>query len=49
MTNAIKLSTDVTFLQAAEGDAAAGPKRFRIVAYTGSQIRQGWKIGRAHV
>ena len=42
MTNAIKLSTDVTFLQAAEGDSAASPKKFRIVAYTGSQIRQGW-------
>lgn len=42
MTNAIKLSTDVTFLQAAEGESAAGPKKFRIVAYTGSQIRQGW-------
>jgi phage major head subunit gpT-like protein len=32
----------VTFLQAADGDAAAGPKKFRIVAYTGAPIRQGW-------
>jgi hypothetical protein len=42
MSNAIKLDTTVTFLQAAEGDAAAGPKKFRIVAYTGAPIRQGW-------
>lgn len=42
MTNAIKLDSGVTFLQAAEGDSAASPKKFRIVAYTGSQIRQGW-------
>jgi hypothetical protein len=40
--NAIKLDSGVTFLQAAEGESAPGPKRFRIVAYTGSQIRQGW-------
>lgn len=40
--NAIKLDSGVTFLQAAEGDSAASPKKFRIVAYTGSQIRQGW-------
>ena len=40
--NAIKLETSVTFLQAAEGEAAAGPKRFKIVAYTGAPIRQGW-------
>ena len=40
--NTIKLDTAVTFLQAAEGDAAPGPKRFKIVAYTGSAIRQGW-------
>jgi phage head maturation protease len=32
----------VTFLQAAEGEAAASPRRFTIEAYTGSQIRQGW-------
>ena len=38
----LKLSTDVTFLQAADGDAAASPKKFRIVAYTGAPIRQGW-------
>ena len=40
--NTIKLDTNVTFLQAAEGEAAAGPRRFTIEAYTGSQIRQGW-------
>jgi phage major head subunit gpT-like protein len=41
--NTIKLETSVSFLQAAEGDSAAGgAKRFRIVAYTGSPIRQGW-------
>jgi hypothetical protein len=40
--NAIKLDSGVTFLQAAEGESAPGPKKFRIVAYTGSQIRQGW-------
>jgi len=42
MSDNIKLSTDVTFLQAAEGDAAGGPRRFRIVAYTGAAIRQAW-------
>jgi hypothetical protein len=40
--NRIELDTKVTFLSAAEGDAAAAPKRFSIEAYTGSQIRQGW-------
>ena len=40
--NTIKFDTSVTFLQAAEGDAAASPRRFTIEAYTGSQIRQGW-------
>ena len=40
--NQITLDTQVTFLQAAEGEAAAGPRRFTIEAYTGSQIRQGW-------
>jgi phage head maturation protease len=40
--NTIKLDTSVTFLQAAEGEAAASPRRFMIEAYTGSQIRQGW-------
>ena len=40
--NTIKLDTNVTFLQAAEGEAAASPRRFTIEAYTGSQIRQGW-------
>jgi hypothetical protein len=42
MSDNIKLASDVTFLQAAEGDAAGGPKRFRIVAYTGAAIRQAW-------
>jgi hypothetical protein len=36
MSDNIKLSTDVTFLQAADGEAAAGPKKFSIVAYTGA-------------
>ena len=42
MSNNIKLSSDVTFLQAAEGEAQGGPRRFRIVAYTGAPIRQSW-------
>ena len=42
MSDNIKLASGVTFLQAAEGDAAGGPKRFRIVAYTGAAIRQAW-------
>ena len=42
MSDNIKFSTDVTFLQAADGEAAAGPKKFRIVAYTGAPIRQAW-------
>jgi phage head maturation protease len=40
--NTVKLDTQVTFLAAADGDAASAPKRFTIEAYTGSQIRQGW-------
>jgi phage major head subunit gpT-like protein/phage head maturation protease len=40
--NTIKLETTVDFLQAAEGDATGSPKKFRIVAYTGSPIRQSW-------
>lgn len=40
--NAIKLDSGVTFLQAAEGDSAPVGKKFRIVAYTGAPIRQGW-------
>jgi hypothetical protein len=40
--NAIKLDSGVEFLQAAEGESAAAGKKFRIVAYTGAQIRQGW-------
>jgi hypothetical protein len=42
MSDTIKLATDVTFLQASDGEAAAGPKKFRIVAYTGAPIRQSW-------
>jgi hypothetical protein len=38
----IKLDTNVTFLQAADGESAPAAKKFRIVAYTGAQIRQGW-------
>lgn len=40
--NAIKLDSGVTFLQAAEGESAPAGKKFRIVAYTGAPIRQGW-------
>jgi HK97 family phage prohead protease len=40
--NTIKLDTSVTFLQAADGEAAASPRRFTIEAYTGAPIRQGW-------
>jgi hypothetical protein len=40
--NAIKLDSGVEFLQAAEGESAPAGKRFRIVAYTGAPIRQGW-------
>ena len=40
--SSIKLDTQVTFLQAADGESAPGPKKFRIVAYTGAPIRQGW-------
>ena len=42
MSDNLKFSGDVTFLQAADGEAAASPKKFRIVAYTGAPIRQGW-------
>jgi phage major head subunit gpT-like protein len=38
----VKLETSVTFLQAADGESAPAMKKFRIVAYTGAQIRQGW-------
>jgi phage major head subunit gpT-like protein len=38
----ISLAGGVEFLQAADGEAAAGVRKFRIVAYTGAQIRQGW-------
>ena len=40
--NAIKLDSGVEFIQAAEGDSMPAGKKFRIVAYTGAQIRQGW-------
>ena len=40
--NTIKLDTSVQFLAAAEGGDGAGTKRFRIEAYTGAAIRQGW-------
>ncbi|NCA22387.1 MAG: hypothetical protein EBS86_14780, partial [Crocinitomicaceae bacterium] len=40
--NAIKLDSGVEFIQAAEGDSMPSGKKFRIVAYTGAQIRQGW-------
>ena len=40
--NTIQLDTSVHFLAAAEGEAAASPRRFRIEAYTGAPIRQGW-------
>ena len=40
--NTIQLDTSVHFLTAAEGEAAASPRRFRIEAYTGAAIRQGW-------
>ena len=40
--NEIKLETQVTFLQAADGHESPNPRRFVIEAYTGSQIRQGW-------
>jgi hypothetical protein len=40
--SSIKLDSQVTFLQAADGESAPGPKKFRIVAYTGAPIRQGW-------
>ena len=39
----LSIASDVEFLlQAADGEPAAGPRRFRIVAYTGAPIRQGW-------
>ena len=40
--SSLSFSGDVQFLQAADGEAAAGPRQFRIVAYTGAPIRQGW-------
>ena len=40
--SSLKLETQVTFLQAAEGDAASSPRKFRIVAYTGAPIQQSW-------
>jgi phage major head subunit gpT-like protein len=38
----IAFTSGVEFLQAADGESAAGPRKFRIVAYTGAPIRQGW-------
>jgi len=40
--NTIKIDSGVEFLKAADGDSAPAGKRFRIVAYTGAPIRQGW-------
>jgi hypothetical protein len=40
--NKITIDSGVEFLRAADGESAAGPKKFRIVAYTGAPIRQGW-------
>ena len=40
--NTIKIDSGVTFLKAAEGESASAGKKFRIVAYTGAPIRQGW-------
>jgi len=42
MSDKLAFSSGVEFLQAAEGEAAAGPRKFRIVAYTGAPIRQSW-------
>ena len=42
MSDKLAFSSGVEFLQAADGEAAAGPRRFRIVAYTGAPIRQSW-------
>lgn len=33
---------NVDFLQAADGESQPGPRKFRITAYTGAPIRQGW-------
>lgn len=40
--NTIKIDSGVEFLKAAEGESAPAGKKFRIVAYTGAPIRQGW-------
>lgn len=40
--NRISLDTAVTFLAAADGEAAGEPIRFSMEAYTGAAIRQGW-------
>ena len=42
MSDKLAFSSGVEFLQAADGEAAAGPRKFRIVAYTGAPIRQSW-------
>jgi phage major head subunit gpT-like protein len=38
----LAFTSGVEFLQAADGESAAGPRKFRVVAYTGAPIRQGW-------
>ena len=38
----LAFTSGVEFLQAADSESAAGPRKFRIVAYTGAPIRQGW-------
>jgi phage major head subunit gpT-like protein len=42
MSDKLAFSSGVEFLQAADGEASAGPRKFRIVAYTGAPIRQSW-------
>ena len=42
MSGKLAFTSGVEFLQAADGESAAGPRKFRIVAYTGAPIRQGW-------
>jgi len=40
--SSIKIEAGVSFVQAADGESSAGTRKFRIVAYTGAPIRQGW-------
>lgn len=42
MSEHLKLATDVTFMAAANKDDESTRAQFRIVAYTGAPIRQGW-------